>query len=299
MAWRVIQISKPARMKIKNSQLVIVQDDEIPIPLEDVAAIVLESQEVLLSSALLSRCADEGIVILTCDQSHLPISAVLPFAGHSRLSGVQRVQLNTTLPFRKRCWQAIVKSKIANQAECLRLMGCAGYEKLVSLISQVASGDKTNIESTAARIYFSLLFGANFVRGNSDLTNSALNYGYAILRGAVARALAGHGLILSQGVNHRSELNPFNLADDFLEPLRPVVDLCVAGEIKGDGELEKSHRQTLVSLLARDVLIDGWAQSVLRAVDIMASSFASACRAGDVRRLKLPSLLAPKQHSYE
>ena len=299
MAWRVIQISNPARLTIEDSQLLIAQDEKIPVPLEDIAALVLESPEVYLSSALLSRCAEVGMLILTCDASHLPVCAALPFAGHSRLSGVQRAQLDTTIPFRKRCWQAIVRSKIANQAECLRLLERPGVEKIESLIPEVTSGDGSNTESTAARMYFRFLFGPDFVRGAEDLTNSALNYGYAILRGAVARALAAHGFMLSQGLHHRSELNPFNLADDFIEPLRPMADLCAAQEIAGGDELDKEHRQTLVSLLGRNMMIEGAAQSALRAADIMAGSFVSACRAGDPRLLKLPSLLPAEQHSYE
>ncbi len=296
----MIQIGNPARLTIEDSQLVIHQDESVPIPLEDIGALVLEAPDIILSSSLLSRCAEVGMLILTCDKSHLPICAALPFAGHSRLSGVQRCQLETTVPFRKRCWQAIVRAKIANQAKCLRILERPGADKLESLADGVSSGDASNVESTAARMYFRFLFGPDFVRGDEDITNSALNYGYAILRGAVARALAAHGFLLTQGLHHRSELNPFNLADDFIEPFRPMADLCAAGEICGDGEeLEKRHRQMLVSLLGRDIAVDGAAQSALRAADITAGSFVSACREGDARLLKLPSLLPPGQHSYE
>lgn len=294
----MIQIGRPARLTIEDSQLVIHQDESVPIPLEDIGALVLEAPDIILSSSLLSRCAEAGMLVLTCDNTHLPICAALPFAGHSRLSGVQRSQLETTLPFRKRCWQSIVQAKIANQAECLRLMERPGADKLEAMIAQVSSGDSSNVESRAARMYFRFLFGPKFIRGAEDLTNSALNYGYAILRGAVARALAGHGFMLSQGLHHKSELNPFNLADDFIEPLRPVADLCAAAEIEGD-ELEKEHRQVLVSLLGRDITIDGAAQSVLRAADVMAGSFVAACRDGKPGLLKLPSLLPARQHAYE
>ncbi len=295
----MIQIANKARLTIEDSRLVIHQDESVPIPLEDIGALVLEAPDVMLSSSLLSRCAEVGMLVLTCDKSHLPVCAALPFAGHSRLSGVQRAQLETTLPFRKRCWQAVVRQKIENQALCLEIQGRPGAEKLRALIPRVSSGDASNVESTAARMYFRLLFGPDFVRGDEDALNSALNYGYAVLRGAVARALAGHGFALTQGIHHRSELNPFNLADDFLEPFRPLADICGAREAAGADELEKEHRRKLVSLLAWDVTIEDGAHSVLRAADVAAGSFVTACRKGDPALLKLPSVLPPGLHEYE
>lgn len=269
------------------------------LPLEDVAVLVLESPEVLLSSSFLSRCAEVGTAVLTCDQSHLPISAALPIAGHSRLSGIQRLQLRTSLPFRKRCWQVIIKQKIENQAECLRLLDKKGWDSIKQFAGAVTSGDSKNVESSAAREYFRLLFGAKFVRGRADVVNSGLNYGYAVLRGAVARALSAHGFLLSQGIHHRSELNPFNLADDFLEPLRPVVDYCVAVELSGASEFLKEHRQKLVSVLSWNVLIEGERHSVLRSTDLTAASFITACRQKSATALKLPGLLSPEMHAYE
>jgi len=299
LAWRVIVIRNPARLRVENSQIVIEQEDRATLPLEDIAVLVLESPEVLLSSSFLSRCAEVGTAVLTCDGSHLPVSASLPMAGHSRLSGIQRLQLGTTVPFRKRCWQAIIRQKIQNQAECLRLLDRRGWEAVRGLVDTVTSGDTRNVESSAAREYFRLLFGPTFVRGRSDVLNSGLNYGYAVLRGAVARALSAHGFLLSQGIHHRNELNPYNLADDFLEPLRPIVDFCVATELSGESEFQKEHRQKLVSVLSWNVLIDGERHSVLHSADLTAASFISACRQKSPVPLKLPALLSPEVHAYE
>ena len=298
MAWRTVVISNPAKLKIENDQLVITQEESVCLSLEDIAVLMLESPEVILSSALLNRLAELDVTLLACDKRHLPSMAGLPFAGHSRLAGMQRMQLETGVPFRKRCWQVVIKQKIANQAKCLELQGKPGSKKIALLSERVTSGDSTNVESSAAREYFQRAFGKNFVRGDMDGKNSALDYGYAIMRGAVARSLAIHGFLLTQGIHHRSELNQFNLADDFIEPLRPLVDLCVA-EIGAIDELTKAHREKLVSLLHADVLIDGNRQQALRAAEIMAGSFQSACSAKDSRLLKLPELIPITMHDYE
>jgi CRISPR-associated protein Cas1 len=224
--------------------------------------------------------------------------AGLPLAGHSRLAGVQRMQLDTTIPFRKRCWQTVVVRKIRNQAQCLNILGRAKADMLESLADDVGSGDPDNLESVAARVYFDALFGSSFSRSSECVTNSALNYGYAIMRGAVARGLAGHGFLPAHGIHHHSELNQFNLADDFMEPFRPLVDLCVA-EMRPSGTLSKQHREKLVSLLHAQVLIDGNRHSVNRAAELIAGSFVAACRNKDPGLLTAPELLPITMHSYE
>lgn len=299
MAWRTVVISNPARLRVEHNQLVIVQEDETPLPLEDIGVLILESPEVTLNAVVLARFAQTGGLLLACDDHHLPCFAGLPFGGHSRLAGVQQMHIGLSLPFKKRCWQAIVRQKIANQAECLRLTGRHECAELASLVHKVASGDSANVESRAARDYFIALFGAEFTRGDPGAVNAALNYGYAVVRASVARAIASFGFLLSQGIHHHSELNPFNLADDFIEPLRPVVDLCVAQTIRNDAEFTQQHRRMLVSLLAMDVVIDGKRQGLSRAAEIMASSFVTACREKSVIALKLPKLIELTPHAYE
>jgi len=300
VAWRAVVVSNPARLTVENDQLVVAQEKgKVAVSLEDIAVLMLESHEVNVSAYLLYRLAEYGILLLACDKSHMPCYAGLPVAAHSRVSGVQRSQLASSLPFRKRCWQAVVVRKIANQAECLRLSDRDGAERIAALCGQVASGDSTNAESRAAKEYFRLLFGSEFTRGAEDCVNSALNYGYAIMRGAVARSLACHGFLLTQGIHHCSELNAFNMADDFMEPLRPVVDLWVAQNVNNDAELSKEHRTGLASLLGCDVDVDGKRQSALRAVDVTAGSLISALRAKDAGQLKLPGLLPTARHEYE
>lgn len=275
------------------------QEVEVALPLDDIAVLMIESQQVALTTAVLSRLAEVGASVIVCGPKHLPVLMGHPCAGHSRLSGIHRMQLATTLPFRKRCWQRIVQAKIRNQAECLRLLGRNGGERLLNLSDQVRSGDPSNVEGLAAREYFRLLFGDEFVRMNEDGINAALNYGYAVLRASIARSLAAHGFLLTQGVHHSSELNPFNLADDFLEPLRPLVDMLSATFSPLPVRLEKHHREALAELLACDVCVDGQAVSVTYCCELVAASFLSACRKKDPSLLKLPALMPLREHRYE
>jgi len=273
---------------------------------------MLESPQISLSAAVLARIAQHGGMVIACGPDHLPAFAGLPFVGHSRLAGVQRMQLDLSLPFRKRCWQSIIRAKIANQAQCLRLLGREGAAHVAAMAEQVTSGDAANVESSAAHAYFRFLFGQDFDRRSESGINSALNYGYAVIRAAVARALAAHGFLLTQGIHHSSELNPFNLADDFLEPLRPVVDLRAASfpphpeppprhpePVEGPNELDKARRQELVGLLACDVGVEGEAHPVLHAADLVAASFTAACHNAEPALLKLPDLLPLHEHGYE
>jgi CRISPR-associated protein Cas1 len=248
---------------------------------------------------VLRRLMQCGAAVFVADDKHMPCMAGLPFDTHSRVAGVQRLQLSMTEPFQKRCWQAIVKRKIENQAECARLAGSDGWPALLEIAAKVSSGDGANAEAWAARLYFDLLFDEGFFRGDDDALNAGLNYGYAVVRAGVARALASHGFLLTQGLHHRSELNAFNLADDFIEPFRPLVDLCVVKTIPPEGELEAEHRQVLVSLLANEIRIEGKKQGVTNAMDIMASSFLAACQNKSPGALKLPELIPLASHSYE
>jgi len=299
LAWRTVVVSNPARLRVDADRLVIAQEAEAALPLDDIAVLMIESQQVALTTPVLSRLAEVGASVVICGPKHTPILVAYPCAGHSRLSGVHRIQLSTSQPFRKRCWQRIVQAKIRNQSECLRLLGCDGSARLSALAADVASGDPKNVEGLAAREYFRFLFGPEFVRMREDAVNAALNYGYAVVRAGVARGLAAHGLLLSQGLHHYSELNSFNLADDFLEPLRPLVDLLAATFSPPPVELQKHHREALALLLACEVGIDGGAHSVTYSCELMASSFVAACRAGNPALVKLPSLLPLREHRYE
>lgn len=300
MSWRSVVITQPTKLSIKNRQLKITQDEEVSIPMEDISSIVLETPQINISSKVMSLMADNKVVMYSCDDKHLPNGIFIPFASHSRELKILKKQLENTESFKKRCWQKIIMRKIQNQADVLKLcdkpvMG----EYLESLSKRVNSGDTENKESVAARAYFNSLFGKEFSRDYDDVCNASLNYGYSIIRGSIARTIVSYGYIPSIGIHHKSELNNYNLVDDFIEPFRPIVDLWVKTNIKQDTEFDKFVRAELVNLLHVDVKIQGKLQSVNNAINIMIASYTTAINQKDYNKLELPEILPIKVHSYE
>ena len=299
MAFRCIVIEHPAQLSVRNSQLVIRTDAEHKVPVEDIAALLLESRQSTVTAAALSLLGQSGCALYVCDDKHLPCAVLTPYCQHSRELSVLRSQLDAGEPRKKRLWQEIVKAKIQNQAFCLRLAEKPeAADRLLQMVDRVRSGDPENLEATAARFYFPTLFGEGFTRSDAGGWNAGLNYGYAILRGCVARTLAVYGFHPALGLHHRSTLNPFNLADDLMEVLRPLTDLLVYRGIAQDGELNAAHKRMLFNCLNLDVRSGGQHHSVSYAVERLVQSLGRALENRDAQ-LVLPQLAEPKQHRYE
>ncbi len=300
MSWRSVIITQPTKLSIKNRQLQITQDENFSMPLEDVSTIVLETPQISLSSKAISMMADNKIVMYSCDDKHLPNGIFIPFACHSRQLKIINQQLNCSESFNKRCWQKIIIAKITNQAKVLNLCNKnLMSEHLENLAKNVNSGDTKNKEAIAAKGYFSSLFGKNFNRNFEDINNTCLNYGYSIIRGAIARSIVSYGYLPAIGIHHKSELNNYNLVDDFIEPFRPIVDLWVKTNINENTEFDKYVRAELVNLLNVDVFIQGKLQLVNNAINIMIASYTTAINQSDYKKLELPEILPIKIHSYE
>ncbi len=300
MAWQNLLISRPARLSLKNRQLRCEQESgEVNLALEDIASVVLESPQITLTSALIAACADENIAIITCDETHTPNGLLTSFLPHSRQSGMLRAQVAWSKPFTKRLWQLVIKQKITNQATTLKLCS-REHARLARLAAEVDSGDSKNCEAQAARLYFNVLFdGINhdaFKRHGEDLPNAALNYGYAILRAAIARELVQFGFIPALGIHHCSELNAFNLADDLIEPFRPFVDayahLNGIGQQVGSTEesLQLHERASLVETLQLACVIAGERYTLLHAIHLVVKSLSTATEKSKPDKLLLPSM---------
>lgn len=294
MAWRTAIVTNPARLKSRNRQLEVETEVETAsLPLEDLAVLVLDTPQLSLSAPLLRDLAEAGVVMYLCDQKHLPCSVLLPLNQHTRYSEILGIQIKASEPFRKRCWQRIVQFKIYNQARCLEARGCMDAAvKLHNFAAKVKSGDTSNVEATAARFYWLELFGDAFRRQEEQPINMALNYGYSVIRSAVARGLVSRGLNTALGVHHKNNLNAFNLADDFVEPFRPIVDRFVADNIT-DGTVENTPelRANLANLMHAQVELLGESLTLLRAIERMASGFVEAHRSGTVSDLPLPLMV--------
>ncbi len=299
MAYRNLMIESPANMKLCQKQLIIFTDKEHSIPLEDISSILIENRQATITMATLSSLAENNVTVFICNEKHLPCAVMIPFAQHSRTSLMLKYQEKLSQPLRKQLWQQIVKSKINNQANCLELLGKNNAEKyLRNLIKNVLSGDSTNVEAIAARYYFQQAFSNDFIRGNDyDVRNHFLNYGYSILRGHIARLIATYGFVPMLGLHHKSELNSYNLADDFFEPFRPIVDLYVA-QIQEPKELSPLYKRELFNLLNMDIYINNQYHSVSYAAELMIQSFSRCCQ-NKSKELSLPKLVELRQHKYE
>lgn len=260
MAWQVIGIQNPAKLSTRDNQLVIAQNEEVTIPIEDIDALILDSYGITTSANLLTELTAKSTTVLICDDKHLPATILLPYSQHSRQAKVSRQQLSMSQPLKKQLWQRIITQKITNQAAVLSYFQLDD-SLLQTYIGEIKSGDSTNRESLAARIYFSQLLN-DATRRKPIWHNAALNYGYAMVRSHIARHIAARGLVSSQGIFHRSELNSFNLADDIIEPYRAAVDKFILEKVapfhtgEPDSSLSKHDRQLIIDILNYHVTID-------------------------------------------
>lgn len=299
MVWRSVMISRPAKLRREHFSLAIDQEETAFVPFEDIAVIVLNHREITLTHPVLSACAEYGIGLYATGSNHQPAGVFLPFLSHSRTTRMMRRQLGITRPTAKQTWAGIVRRKIENQAACLHLCGKTGKDRLDSYARRVRSGDPDNLEAQAAAFYFAQLYGSDFHRAEVCWANAALDYGYAVLRGAIARGLVAHGLHPTVGLFHDSEQNAFNLADDLIEPFRPLVDLHVAKRAALiEGDLSPADKQALVSLLYVDMGMRQGKMSVLSAVEYAVESLVRVYEE-QARELDLPILVGLKPHRLE
>jgi len=294
MAWRGLHITQPARLSLADAQIVISRDDgAVRLPVEDVAWVVIDTPRVTLSTAVIEACMNAGIVLIVTDRTHTPSGLILPFHRHYRQAEIAARQVAMSVPLKKRVWQAIVKRKIANQSAALTLCG-RDASALAAMTRLVGSGDPNNVEARAARAYWRALF-RDFTRERAlDRRNVLLNYGYAVLRSAVARGIVASGLLPAFGVNHASATNAFNLADDLVEPFRPFIDRIVwtltdEGR-NGGGEISVAERRILAACLIEPARVGDETVNLLVASERAAESLVRAIEANSPALLLLPKL---------
>lgn len=292
--WRTLLISNDHQLSLDKNRIVLknAAGEKTALALEDISAIIVDANQYTVSGNLLSAMAEYGIAFFSCAQNHVPNGVFMPFHSHSRASLMANRQIELTEPFKKRIWQKIIKTKIANQAQCVKLIEKSGHEKLFAMADSVQSGDDGNIESAAARHYWECIFG-NFNRQNkTDVRNSLLNYSYAVMRGLLARHLCAYGLLPCFGMHHRSELNAFNLADDIIEPFRPLIDLHVyllEKQRPVENELTPRDKQTLVDIINKNCKTGDEVVTIMKAAELSCASLAACIREKDFNRLALPS----------
>ncbi len=260
MIKRVIDVSEQAYLHLKNKQLLINKHGEVvgQIPIEDLGVLILQHPAIMVTQQLIIHCQKSKVVIVFCDEKHLPYSVILPIGeSHSLHNKILKQQIAVTEPTRKRLWQQIIQRKILEQAHTLKILK-KDTARLRRLAKEVKTGDSGNCEAIAAKEYWSLLFGEDF-RRNVDMEgiNSLLNYGYSIIRASVARSICGAGLHPTIGMFHQNQYNSLCLADDIMEPFRPWVDLVVYRLVQqGQLEVKQETKKILLGLLSEPIVYE-------------------------------------------
>ena len=283
MIKQTLFFTTPVLLSLKYNQIEIRYKDVeevITRPIEDVGVVIVESQLVQFTVPLLNALADNNVAVEFCNAQCMPNTMLMPLESNAVQQEVYRLQTEVSLPTKKRIWKEIIEHKIRNQAVLLDLLGRDG-NLLKPYYMNVLSGDSDNREGLAAKIYWQQMYGRSFNRSrNGESPNSWLNYGYAILRAAVARALLGSGLFPAFGLFHRNRYNAFPLADDVMEPYRPFVDYAVYQLFEDSPEacLDKEVKQQLVRVLFTDVKMKGQIRPLQVALSMTTASLVRALK---------------------
>lgn len=296
MIKRTIDISEgPTRLSIELEQLVLTRDrQEIArIPCEDIGVLLVDHHSTTYTHAVFTRLADAGACVVLCGANHLPAALVLPMQNNELTARRTRTQAACLRPMRKRLWRQIVRRKVRGQAENLP-EDHPVRKRLIEMAKEVKSGDVSNIEGQAARFYWPALMGSEFRRDPDGLPpNGLLNYGYMVMRAAVARALLAAGLHPSFGLQHQHRNNTFALADDLVEVLRPRIDRCVRELAREEsGFVDRPAKQKLLGLLAEEVRVGDQAGPLMVQLHRVAASLVR-CYEGEQDRLDLPVYSLP------
>ena len=309
MIKKTLCFSNPAYLSLKNSQLVIrlpeVERADLPealknesvrtIPIEDIGVVVLDNKQITVTSGVLEALLENNAAVITCDSKSMPVGLLLPLEGHTEQSERFRAQIEASQPLKKQLWQQTVEAKIRNQAVSLQLSTGEPAKNMMAWSKQVKSDDSDNLEGRAAAYYWRNFFTEipGFVRGREEMPpNNLLNYGYAILRAVVARALVSSGLLPTLGLHHKNKYNAYCLADDVMEPYRPYVDQLVLRTMKECGDIQQITKDIKMRLLRvpdLDVVIDGRRSPLMLGVTQTTSSLAR-CYAGESRKIVYPEM---------
>lgn len=294
MIKRALFFSTPFCLSLRDNQMVIRTKEEPDmqrsVPIEDIGFVVLEHRQTSVSLPLLNALSENNVAVIFCNEARMPNAMLLNLDSNKTQGESYRAQIEASEPLKKGLWKQIVEAKIRNQAALLHKLGKDG-DKLKPLYMNVKSGDADNREAIAAKIYWTELFGGDFIRLRDGIEpNNLLNYGYTILRAAVARSLMGSGLFPAFGIFHRNRYNSFPLADDIMEPYRPYVDETVYDIYRqGITELTPETKGRLLRLLFADTRFD----RVTRPLDVgltFTSASLAKCFAGKQKKLSFPML---------
>ncbi|MEI7675509.1 MAG: type II CRISPR-associated endonuclease Cas1 [Bacteroidales bacterium] len=305
MIKRTLYFGNPAYLSKRNEQLVINLPDakgidnltgNNTIPIEDIGVVILDHQQITITHGVMESLLENNVALITCDKQRMPVGLMLPLEGNQIQSERFHDQIDASLPLKKQLWQQTIVSKITNQAAMLHKHRNIQPKNMDYWASEVKSGDADNHEARAAAYYWGEVFPeiAEFRRDREGIPpNNLLNYGYAVLRAVVARALVSTGLLPTLGIHHHNRYNAYCLADDIMEPYRPVVDDIVLQIVKSKipiDEISKEIKIKLLSIPQSDVIINGQRSPLLIAVSQTTSSLYK-CYAGESRKISYPEIV--------
>jgi CRISP-associated protein Cas1 len=309
MIKRTLYFGNPAYLCLKNAQLEFrspeiekseYSDEElkkkavVTVPIEDIGIVIIDHQQITITQGLLDALLENNSIIITCDKTHHPTGLLMPLCGHTIQNERFRSQIDATEPLKKQLWAQTVSQKIKNQAAVLYSRGIKN-DYLIPLYKDVKSGDTQNVEGTAAAYYWKNIFPhiPGFVREREGLPpNNILNYGYAILRATMARSIVGSGLLPTLGIHHHNRYNAYCLADDLMEPYRPVVDMLSCDLIQEHGAdvfLSQMVKKALLQIPAIDVFMNGERSPLMNATQRTAVSLVK-CFSGETRKIIYPEM---------
>ncbi len=308
MIKRTLYFGNPAYLSLKDCQMVVrmpeIAKADLPelfetkttrtIPIEDIGVVVLDNKQITITHGLMESLLENNCAVITCDSSRLPVGLMLPLCGHTTQNERFRSQLDASLPLKKQLWQQTVQAKIKNQAKVLQSQGIEAGNML-AWAEKVKSGDTDNLEARAAAYYWKNVFPfiEKFYRDRNGMPpNNMLNYGYAVLRAIIARALVSSGLLPTLGIHHHNRYNAYCLADDIMEPYRPyvdklVIDIILSGE--DYSKLSTSIKSKLLSIPVLDVIVDGVRKPLMIAASTTTASLAK-CFDGEIRKVIYPEM---------
>ena len=296
MLYRSIYIGNPAYLKLKDKQLKVTdpetKEEKGSVPIEDIGLLMLDHYQITLSHQLIQELMKNNVILISCDERHLPLAGMLPFSGNSLFSERVKTQIEVSEPLKKQLWKQTIECKIQNQLKVLEQLDKYA-SPMYEYLKQVKSGDTTNMEGIAAQHYWKYLIDNDFLRERfGDYPNPFFNFGYGVLLSIIARALVDTGLLLVLGIFHRNKYNPYCLASDIMEPYRPIADLLVMKWLQLHPEkqsLDKESKTFLLQIATQDVNIEKLVRPLIVGVKMTASSLLK-CYTGEKRQISYPEL---------
>ena len=279
MSWRIVVISKRAKLDLQLGKMVVRSDEVTKIVLSEISTIMIESTAVSITASLIAELAKRKVKVIFCDEKRNPSCELVNYYGSHDTSNKVRKQIIWKQQTKEAVWTEIVTEKIRKQKELLELLGRKESELLSDYLKEIVWNDGTNREGHAAKVYFNALFGLDFTRTEDSLINAALNYGYSILMSAFAREIVASGYLTQIGIFHDNMFNQFNLASDLMEPFRILVDREVL--MMPLEAFEHQEKMRLVDILNHEVWIDGKLQYVNNAIKIYCKSVFDALNGED------------------